>query len=123
MLSGVALWQLTGIGMWAVARRNDGSTIGHVGFFDFMRDCQPSILGEVEMGWILAPSAHGKGLAREACSAVLSWFDDQFGSRNIWAMISPGNEPSMKLAGKLGFERQSDGTYRDSPQTMWLRKA
>jgi RimJ/RimL family protein N-acetyltransferase len=122
MLSGVALWQLTGIGMWAVTLREDGSTVGHVGFFDFLRDCQPPIVGQAEMGWILAPSAHGKGLAREACRAVLSWFDEHFGSREIWALISPGNEPSMKLAEKLGFTRQRDGTYRDNPQTMWLRQ-
>jgi RimJ/RimL family protein N-acetyltransferase len=121
MLAGAAMWQLTGIGMWAITRRDDGSTIGHAGFFDFLRDCHPSIAGEAEMGWILAPAAHGQGFAHEACDAILGWFDQQFGTRPIWALISPGNDASMKLAEKLGFVRGADGIYRDKPQTYWLR--
>ena len=123
MLAGAGLWTLTGIGMWAVAERGDGPAIGHIGFFDFLRGCEPSIAGQAEMGWILAPAAHGKGYAREACEAILGWFDEHFGKQPIWALISPGNDPSMKLASKLGFARQADGMYRDKPQTMWLRQA
>lgn len=123
MLAGVGLWSLTGLGMWAVAESDGGPAIGHVGLFDFLRGCEPDIEGQVEMGWILAPSAHGKGYAYEACKAILDWFDGQFGRQSIWALISPGNDPSMKLASKLDFERQADGMYREKPQTMWLRTA
>jgi RimJ/RimL family protein N-acetyltransferase len=123
MLAGAALWQLTGIGMWAVTRRGDDRAIGHVGFFDFLRDCEPSIAGDPEMGWIFDPAVHGQGYAGEACEAILHWFEEQFGKRPIWALISPGNEASMKLAAKLGFIQKADGTYRDRPQTIWLRPA
>jgi RimJ/RimL family protein N-acetyltransferase len=123
MLAGTALWSLTGIGMWALERRDDGTTIGHLGFFDFLRECEPPIMGEPEMGWILSPSAHGQGFATEACHAILEWFDQAFGPRRIWALISPGNDASMKLAERLGFERQADGIYRGKPQTYWLRPA
>lgn len=121
MLAGLATWPLTGVGMWAIERREDGRTIGHLGFFDYLRDCDPLIIGEPEMGWILAPSAHGHGFALEACQAGLAWFDELFGSVRIWALISPGNDPSMRLAKKLGFVRQNDGSYRGKPQTIWLR--
>jgi RimJ/RimL family protein N-acetyltransferase len=121
MLAGAALWSLTGIGMWSITRRDEDRAIGHVGFFDFLRDCDPSIAGQVEMGWILAPEAQGQGLAREACEALLDWFEGNFGRHPIWAMISPGNDASVKLAQVLGFQRQPDGTYRDKPQTYWLR--
>ena len=123
MLAGAALWSLTGIGMWAIARRSDDRAIGHGGLFDFLRESQPSIAGEVEMGWILAREAHGQGYAREACEAMLAWFEQNFGKQPVWALISPGNDPSMKLAEKLGFVRQPDGTYRDEAQTIWLRPA
>ena len=123
MLAGAALWSLTGIGMWSIARREDDRAIGHGGFFDFLRTCDPSLVGQVEMGWILAPEAQGKGLALEACEAMLDWCEQAFGARDIWALISPGNGPSMKLAEKLGFTRQPDGAYRDKPQTYWLRPA
>jgi RimJ/RimL family protein N-acetyltransferase len=121
MLASSAFWPLLGIGMWSVEDRGSGETVGHVGFFDFMRDCTPPIAGEVEMGWILAPAAQGKGLAGEACRAILDWFDGNFGTLPIYALISPGNEPSMRLAEKLGFARLPDGIYRDKPQTVWKR--
>ena len=123
MLSGAGLWPLTGFGMWTIARREDDQAIGHGGLFDFLRDCEPSIAQKPEMGWIVAPEAQGKGFAREACDAMLSWFDQNFGKQDIWALISPGNEPSMKLARRLGFIQQPDGVYRDKPQTFWLRPA
>ena len=123
MLAGVGLWPLTSLGMWTIARREDDQAVGHGGIFDFLRVCEPSISGQPEMGWILAPEAQGKGYALEAGKAMLGWFDDNFGRRNVWALISPGNEPSMKLAEKLGFVRQPDGTYRDKPNTFWLRPA
>jgi len=123
MLASSAHWPLTGIGMWAVENKADGRTIGHVGFFDFLRDCDPPIAGEVEMGWILAPEAQGKGLAREACDKILAWFDAGFPRTQMFALISPGNTPSMRLAEKLGFERRPDGSYRDKPQTIWVRPA
>ena len=123
MLAGSALWALTGIGMWAIARGDDDRAIGHGGFFDFLRECEPPIAGQVEMGWILATEAQGQGLGREACDAMLAWFDQNFGKLPIWALISPGNDPSLKLADRLGFVRQPDGTYRDKPQTFWMRPA
>lgn len=123
MLAGAALWSLTGIGMWSLEDRSSGEAVGHLGFFDFLRDCDPLIAGEPEMGWILAPAAHGKGYATEACEAILEWFERNFGRHPIWALISPGNDASIKLAMKLGFVRQADGTYRDQPQTYWMRPA
>jgi RimJ/RimL family protein N-acetyltransferase len=123
LLAGVGMWPLTGLGMWAVERREDGKTIGHIGLFDFLRTSEPSISGQVEMGWILAPSAHGKGFANEACNAILGWFEQNFGKHPIWALISLENERSMKLAERLGFVRQPDGLYRDKPEGFWLRPA
>ena len=48
---------------------------------------------------------------------------DNSGQTYNGALISVGNEPSMKLARKLGFIQQPDGIYRDKPQTFWLRPA
>ncbi len=123
MMTGRAFWPLTGIGMWAVERKQDGATIGHLGFFDFLRPIEPSIAREPEMGWIFATEAQGQGFAIEACNAALDWFEANFGKLPIHALITPGNEASMKLAERLGFERQPDGKYRDGPQTMWRRPA
>ena len=123
MLTGAGMWPVTGLGMWTIARREDDEAVGHGGIFDFLRDSDPAIAGKAEMGWILDPKAQGMGYASEACIAMLDWFDSNFGKQDIWALISLGNEPSMKLARRLGFIQQPDGIYRDKPQTFWLRPA
>jgi RimJ/RimL family protein N-acetyltransferase len=38
------------------------------------------------------------------------------------AIISIGNEPSIRLAERLGFERQPDAVYRGEPISLWRRE-
>jgi RimJ/RimL family protein N-acetyltransferase len=110
-----------GIGLWAVERRSDRRTVGHVGFFDFQRDMTPSIAGEPEMGWIFSREGQGQGLASEAGRAALDWFDRTFGSMSIPAIIDVANSPSLRLAERLGFERQPNGVYRGEPIAIFRR--
>ena len=100
-----------------------GETIGHVGFFDFQRDMEPSIAGEPEMGWIFSPKAQGRGYASEAGRAALGWFDTTVGPLSVPAIIDLENAPSMRLAERLGFERQADAIYRDNPIGYFRRPA
>ena len=122
-MTGAGFWGVLGIGVWAAERRADGETIGHVGFFDFQRDLQPSIGGEPEMGWILRRDVHGQGYGLEACSAALDWFDATFSGLSIPAIIGMENAPSMRLAERLGFERQPDAIYRGEPIAFFRRPA
>ena len=118
---GAGLWRLLGIGGWAVELKSDGRMVGHCGFFDFQRDMQPSIAGEPEMGWIFDRSVHGQGIAFEACARALLWADEALGAPAYPAIIDLENIASMKLAVKLGFERQPDGIYRDHPIAVYRR--
>ena len=122
-MTGAGFWGVLGIGLWAVEQRSDGQTIGHVGFFDFQRDLQPSIAGEPEMGWIFSSGAHGKGYASEAGRAALEWFDSNVGPLSVPAIIDLQNSPSMRLAERLGFERQADATYKGEPIALFRRPA
>ena len=122
-LTGAGFWGVLGIGLWAVERRSDGKTIGHVGYFDFQRDMQPSISGEPEMGWIFSPEGQGQGYATEAGTAALGWFDATIGNVSIPAIIDFDNVASMRLAERLGFERQSDAVYRGEPIGYFRRPA
>ena len=119
----VGQWPVDGIGMWAVERKEDGKLVGHVGFFDMARNMQPSIEGLPEMGWIFDTSVHGQGIAREACEAALSWFDSNLSPTEVPAIISVGNEASMKLAERLGFVREPDARYKDEPIALYRRPA
>jgi RimJ/RimL family protein N-acetyltransferase len=83
----------------------------------------PSIAGEPEMGWIFRPDGQGKGFATEAGQAGLKWFDAAIGAVSIPAIIDLDNAASMRLAERLGFERQVDATYRDKPIGFFRRPA
>ena len=122
-MTGAGFWGVLGIGLWAVERQSDSETIGHVGFFDFQRDIQPSIAGEPEMGWIFSAKAQGNGFASEAGKAALDWFDSTVGPLSVPAIIDLDNAPSMKLAERLGFERLADATYRGEQIGFFRRPA
>ena len=115
------LWMLQGVGMWAVELKTGGPIVGQVGLFDLRRDMQPSLEGELEMGWIFDPVAHGQGLASEAGRAVLDWVDREFAPATIPAIIAPANAPSMRLAERLGFVREADGVYKNEPIAVFRR--
>src|SRR5688500_15595357 len=116
-------WQLNGFGGWAEERRSDGRLMGMTALFTAWRNLVPQFGDEPEMGWIFATEAHGKGFAREACGAVLPWSDVHLAPPPIWAIIAPANEPSMRLAAKLGFERLDDSLYNGEPTAVLKRPA
>ena len=122
-MTGAGFWGVLGIGLWAIESRSDHRTIGHVGFFDFQRDMDPPIAGEPEMGWIFSPESQGKGLATEAGQAALQWFDRTVKGVSVPAIIDIGNHASMRLAERLGFQRQPDAVYRDQPMGYFRRPA
>jgi RimJ/RimL family protein N-acetyltransferase len=122
-MTGAGFWGVLGIGVWAIERRSDGRTIGHIGFFDFQRDIQPSIAGEPEMGWIFSREAQGQGYATEAGIAALTWFDAMFPETSIPAIIDIDNLASIRLAERLGFERRADAVYREKPIGLFRRES
>jgi RimJ/RimL family protein N-acetyltransferase len=121
LLLGVGSWSLIGMGPWAVELKADGRMVGHCGFFQFNREMVPSIIGEPEMGWIFDRSVHGQGMAAEACRSALDWAEREIKAESYPAIIDFENEPSMRLAERLGFVRQPDAIYRDAPIAFYRR--
>ena len=105
LLAAVGSWQFNGFGTWAVERKSDGKLVGNAGLFTAWRDIEPRFGEEPEMGWIFDHRVARAGDGVEACRAVLDWAEANLEPTPIWAIIAPANEPSMKLAEKLGFER------------------
>ncbi|GAA4739846.1 GNAT family N-acetyltransferase [Sphingomonas daechungensis] len=123
LTSAVGGWDLNGFGTWAVERKGDGRLVGNAGIFTAWRDLEPEFGEEPEMGWIFAAETHGQGMASEACRAVLGWTEANLAPTPIWAIIAPANEPSLKLAAKLGFERVQETAYHDDPTVVLKRPA
>lgn len=118
----VGSWSLLGFGGWAVTLKASGKLIGTVSLFNAWRALKPEFGEEPEAGWIFAKEVHGQGIAGEACRAALGWADANLQPISVWAIIAPENEPSLKLADRLGFERLEDSIYNDET-TAVLRRA
>jgi RimJ/RimL family protein N-acetyltransferase len=123
IVSSVGMWTVVGFGGWMVETKADGRLVGNAGLFDARRDLLPDFGGEPEMGWIFDPSVHSQGIAREACDAVLAWAGRNLPPTPVWAIISPGNDASFRLAERLGFERLDDSVYHDEPIAILRRPA
>lgn len=114
-------WSLFGFGIFAVFERATGEFIGEVGLAHFQRGLGDDFDGTPEAAWLFKGSSHGKGLALEAMTAVLNWFDEQgFSSRNV-CIIDPRNTASIKLAAKLGFKHYDKACYKDKDVNKYER--
>jgi RimJ/RimL family protein N-acetyltransferase len=118
LLRYVGHWALLGYGFWALEERATGRFVGEVGFGDFRRKIEPPITAP-EMGWVLAPSVHGKGYATEAVRAARAWGLERFGPIEIACIIDPGNTGSIRVAEKAGFREKLRTTYEGGPTIMF----
>ncbi|NEC69324.1 GNAT family N-acetyltransferase [Streptomyces sp. SID9727] len=59
--------------------------------------------GKAELGYLLLPTAWGRGYAAEACAAVLDRFAATCPGEPVVVFTRTANTPSMRLAEKLGF--------------------
>lgn len=123
VVAGAGMWSLLGYGYWAIEAKADGAYLGHAGFADFKRDLRPSIEGLPEMGWLIAPSAQGQGLASEAVLAALQWAEEALKGREIVAIIAHANAPSIRVAEKGGFTVREEASYRSEPILLFRRPA
>jgi len=115
------LWPLLGYGYWAVREKGSGRYAGEIGFADFHRPVEPSIVGVPEAGWVLASWAHGQGFASEGLAAALAWLDGATEHRRSVCLIDPANAASIRVAEKAGFGRAQTVRFRDS-DTLLLER-
>ncbi|CAN5790913.1 GNAT family N-acetyltransferase [soil metagenome] len=89
-------WHLRGYGFWAVEERSTGALIGRIGFNN------PEGWPGFEVGWTLARSHWGLGLAVEGATAALNHGFGPMGRDHVISVIHPENARSIKVAERLG---------------------
>jgi RimJ/RimL family protein N-acetyltransferase len=104
---------------WRVARL-DGSPIGFIAL-NFAGDGAGVDHGEYEIGWWLAPSAWGRGLAREGAAAVRDEAFERVGAPSILARVSPANAGSLAVAAAIGLRHDTESTGRTGEPIAVLR--
>ncbi|MDA1075078.1 MAG: GNAT family protein [Proteobacteria bacterium] len=90
----------------AIVRRSSQTVVGSIAFHmaaapDPVRPLGP---GGVEMGYTIFSPHRRQGYASEACQALMIWAQTQGVSRFVLS-ISPLNEPSVRIAERLGFHK------------------
>ena len=116
-------WHLFGYGMLLLRERGgDGALLGNCGIFHSWRGLGSDFDDRPEAGWILRESAIGQGFATEAMTAILGWFDKEFG-KEIVCMVAPENAPSLRLADMFGFTAMRDAELPDGDAIRLFRRA
>jgi len=98
-----------------------GRLCGEVGFGHFHRGNGPGFDGVPEAMWTLHPDFHGRGLAGEAATAAIAWFDSHFPAPRTVCMIEPDNVASLTLAERFGFREFARGEYKGSRNILLQR--
>lgn len=121
LLRYIGHWSVLPYGYWVIEDKQTGEFLGEVGFADWKREIEPSLEGLPEIGWLIKPSAQGKGLATEAVKAALHWGDSHISAKDIVSIIHQDHQKSINIARKVGFGEPEIAVFMDSP-TLLFRK-
>ena len=83
---------------WALVRRDSGAAIGFANYHHRENWNQ-----RLEIGFLLDPAFHGKGLMSEALTALLGYCFEQLAMQRIEVTTSPDNAAAIRLIERLGF--------------------
>jgi RimJ/RimL family protein N-acetyltransferase len=89
----------------AIVERESEAVAGYANFHG------PPEEGKAELGYTVFDGYQRRGYAYETAVAMMNWAHGVHGVDSFVLAISPGNQPSLGLAAKLGFLRT--GTHMD----------
>jgi len=108
------LYEEYGYGPYRIGLKEDDTPIGICGLF--RRDG----LDEPDIGYSTLPDYCGKGYAFEAAAAVVDYAFAELSLERLIAIISPGNEASLSLIRKLGFEFENMHNMPDDDDAVCI---
>lgn len=94
------------VGLCALADKASGEVIGFAG----LNRCQVLSDDDLELGFVLAREAWGRGLATEIGKAQLALGFERLGRPRMLALASAENAASISTLEKLGMRHHSDVT-------------
>jgi ribosomal-protein-alanine N-acetyltransferase len=101
---------------WGVILKTSGKLIGTSCMWNISADNR-----RAEIGYEMSVAYQGKGLMREAVTAVVKYGFEVLQLHSLEAFVNPENAPSVNLLGRLGFVKEAhfkdytffDGSFRD----------
>jgi RimJ/RimL family protein N-acetyltransferase len=94
----VQAWEDGSRAGFAIVDQTDDSFLGMAALVQLDLD-----LAEGEIGYIVAPTARGRGVAGRAIRLLASWAFEELGLMRLEAWIDVANEPSVRAAERAGF--------------------
>jgi RimJ/RimL family protein N-acetyltransferase len=79
-----------------------------------LREIPPSL------GYWVAGSARGRGIATAATRALTAWAFETLGATRIALYAEPGNLASQRVAAKCGFVRVPGAVKREADRELWV---
>lgn len=114
-------WHFYGYGTFVVRLAGETGIVGTCGVFHSWRGFGQGMDDVPEAGWIIRNDHWGKGIAKEAMSAILAWFDATHGAQRIACMIEDGNAASDCVALALGFRPYGRQEFEGTMLTLYDR--
>lgn len=99
--------------------RVGGKIVGLVSLIDVRRSHREWTLERAELAYWLAPEAQGKGLATEACRAVLAFGFGAMGLHKIIVAHASDNPASGAVAARLGFRHRGHERHAFQKHGVW----
>lgn len=121
LLRNIGHWRVKGFGMFAVLEKESGRLLGEAGVADFHRNLGADFDQVPEASWTIAPWAQMRGYATEAVGAALSWAGADLGCDRTVCLIHTRNEPSLRVAEKVGFRPFRSIKYKGYPARLLER--
>jgi [ribosomal protein S5]-alanine N-acetyltransferase len=87
---------------WAITLKNDDKLIGFIGHYNIKWEHFRS-----EIGYMLAPKYHGKGIATESTKLLVDFGFNQMKMHSLEAIIDPANVASARVLEKNGFVKEA----------------
>jgi RimJ/RimL family protein N-acetyltransferase len=103
-----------GHGLLRVGLRSDDTPVGICGLVQ--RDTLP----QPDIGFAFLPEHWSQGFAFEAAAAALRHGRDMLGLEEVLAIVTPGNERSVALLGRLGLRFEREVTLGGDPKPLLL---
>ncbi|MFK3779919.1 GNAT family N-acetyltransferase [Agrobacterium sp. NPDC089420] len=121
LLRFIGHWSVFGFGPFVVEERATGRIVGEVGFAHMRRGNGADFDTVPEAMWKIDAAFTGTGVATEAVTAAVRWFDGRGISQRTVCMIDPLNSPSLAIAARFGFRPFRDTAFRDTPVRLLER--
>ena len=76
----------------------------------------------LEVGWVVDPAVQRRGIATEAARASLHYCFEVLGADWVCSLIRPGNQPSRRVAEKLGAIMERVDELMGGPVEVWAHR-